>query len=78
MTDTEQTFDLDRKHRALRSGNRWAVLTLKPDGTWDMIAHWQGGRRSVLQWAEANGIAIERATEDALSLIPESSGFRER
>jgi len=78
VTDTEQSYQLDRKHRALRSGNRWAIQRQKPDGSWDMVAHWQGGRRSLIQWAEQNGVAIERATEAALALLPEAQGFRER
>lgn len=78
MTDTEQTFTLDKKHQALRSGNRWAIQRQQPDGSWDMIDNWQGGRRSLIQWAERHGIAIERDTEAALELIPESDGFRER
>lgn len=78
MTTTEHTILLDLKTRAHRSGNRWAVSRLQPDGTWDMIAAWAGGRRSLLAWCEANDVYPTRAAEAQLDLIPESSGFRDR
>lgn len=78
MADTEQTFVLDRKHRALRSANRWAVQKQLPNGDWDMVASWGGNRRSLIQWCEANDVHPSREAEAALALLPESSGFRDR
>lgn len=78
MTDTEATIDLDRKHRAVRSANRWAVQRLQPEGHWDMIAYWTGGRRSLYAWMEANDVHPSRDAEAQLALIPESQGFKER
>lgn len=78
MTDTEATIDLDRKHRAIRSGNRWAVMRLLPSGEWDALATWNGGRRSLYHWLEQNDVAPTRDAEEALALLPESSGFRDR
>lgn len=78
MTDTEQTFVLNLKTRAHRSGNRWAIQKLQTDGSWDMTVHWNGGRRSLLAWCEANDVHPSRDAEAALALLPESTGFRER
>jgi hypothetical protein len=78
MTDTEITLVLDRKHRALRSGSRWAIQRLQPSGDWDLLSHWNGGRRSLLNWCEANDVHPDRAAEAALERLPESDGFRER
>lgn len=78
MTDTEYTIALDLKTRAIRSGNRWAIQRLLSDGSWDMQAHWTGGRRSLLTWCEENGIVPTRDAEAALAKLPESTGFRER
>lgn len=78
MTDTEYTLALDLKTRAIRSGNRWAIQRLLSDGSWDMTAHWTGGRRSLLAWCEQNDVHPMRDAEAALELIPESQGFRER
>lgn len=78
MTNTEVTIDLDRKTRALRSGNRWAIQRLLPSGEWDLASHWNGGRRSLLAWCAANDVHPTRAAEAALDLLPESEGFRER
>lgn len=79
MTEpTEITIDVDSKTRAVRSGNRWALLRRQPDGSWDCSRTWNGGRRSLLQYLDEQGIAPTRDAEAALSLIPESSGFKER
>jgi hypothetical protein len=78
MTDTEHIIVLDRKTRALRSANRWAVQRLQPSGDWDLVNHWNGGRRSLLAWCEANDVHPDRAAEAALAMLPESDGFRER
>lgn len=78
MTDTETTIDIDAKTRCIRSGNRWAVMRRQPDGSWDCQRTWSGGRRSLLQYLDEQGIAPTRDAEAALALIPESSGFRER
>lgn len=78
MTDTEYTIALDLKTKANRSGNKWVVSRLQPDGSWDMQAHWTGGRRSLLTYCEKEGVAPTREAEAALALIPESQGFRER
>ena len=78
MTDTEQTIDLDRKTRASRSGMRWAVQRLQPDGSYDLIAHWNGGRRSLYTWCHDNEVYPSRDAEAAIDLLPESNGFRER
>ena len=78
MTDTEVTVQLDKKHRALRSGDRWAVQRLRPDGAWDMVDSWNGGRRSLLQWAEEHHVYPSREAEDLLGRLPESSVWRYR
>lgn len=75
---TEINIDLDLKHRAIRSGNRWAVLRRLSDGTWDTIRAWSGGRRSLLQFCEERSIAPSREAEQKLAAIPESEGFKER
>lgn len=75
---TETSIALDRKHKALRSGNRWAVQRLQPDGSWDMVDAWTGGRRSLLKWCEANHVAPTREAEAQLAVIPESDGFKDR
>lgn len=74
---TEHAIDLDRVHRALRSGNRWAVQKRQPDGTWDTLKAWAGGRRSLFQFLEQNRIAPTREAERLLDLLPESDGFRD-
>lgn len=78
MTDTEITILLDAKHKALRSNNRWCIQRRQPDGSWDMIRTWSGGRRSLLQWCDENGVYPTRDAEAQLALIPESTGFKER
>jgi hypothetical protein len=78
MTDTEITIPLDAKHRAIRSAPKWVIQRRQPDGSWDMIDHWAGGRRSLLQWCEANGVYPTRQAEAQLALLPEGIGFRER
>jgi len=75
---TERTIELDRKTRALRSGSRWAVQKLQPDGSWDMVAAWTGGRRSLLKWCEENRVAPTREAEAQLAVLPESDGFKDR
>lgn len=71
-------IDLDAKHKAHRSGSKWLVQKRQADGSWDMVAHWAGGRRSLLQWCESNGVYPTRAAEELLATLPESTGFRER
>ena len=44
----------------------------------DMDRVWTGGRRSLLQYLDEQGIVPTRDAEAALSTIAESSGFRER
>ncbi len=78
MTPTEVRIDLDRKTRALRSGDKWCIQRLKPDGSWDMTDVWNGGRRSLLHWCSRNDVHPSREAEAQLSLLPESSGWRER
>lgn len=78
MTDTETTIQLDAKTRALRSGNRWAVTRMQPDGSYDLLEAWTGGRRSLLQWCEANGVYPTREAEALLQTLPEGTGFKER
>lgn len=75
---TEITIELDRVHRAIRSGSRWAVQRHLPDGSWDAIDAWDGGRRSLFHWMEQRGIAPTRDAEAKLSLLPESTGWRDR
>lgn len=75
---TEITIQLDAKHRALRSGSRWAVTRMQPDGAYDLVLAWDGGRRSLLQWCEANKVYPTREAEAQLALLPEGVGFKER
>lgn len=75
---TEIVVILDAKTKAIRSGSRWAVQKRQPDGSWDMVAAWDGSRRSLLQWAERNGVYPTREAEAQLALLPEGVGFRER
>lgn len=75
---TEHIVNLDRKHRAIRSSNRWAVQKFLPDGSWDTVATWAGGRRSLILWCETNDVAPSREAEQALELFPETADFRER
>ncbi len=78
MTPTEITIALDRVHRAIRSGARWAVQRRKPDDTWDTLATWAGGRRSIYHWCQRNDVHPSREAEAQLDLLPESQGFRDR
>lgn len=78
MTDTEMTIELDRKHRAIRSGERWVLQRHQPDGSWDMVDHWQGGRRSLVHRLETHRVVPSREAEAALERVPESEGFKER
>lgn len=78
MTDTEQTFQLNAKTRAIRSGMRWAIQRLQPDGSYDLEMFWNGGRRSLYTWCAANEVHPSRDAEAAIDLLPESNGFRER
>lgn len=75
---TELTIEIDRKHQAVRSGERWALRQKQSDGIWDTIEFWQGGRRSLFQRLEELHIVPTREAEAALALIPESDGFKER
>ena len=75
---TEITIDLDSVHRAIRSGDRWAVMRRQPDGGWHTLATWAGGRRSLFHWAEKNDVHPSREAEAQLALLPETRGFRER
>ncbi len=77
MTD-EVVITIDAKTRVHRSGNRWAVQRRQSDGSWDLAKAWSGGRRSLLQYLDEQGIAPTRDAEAALALLPETSGFRER
>lgn len=79
MTEpTETTILLDRKTRAIRSGDRWAIQRLRDDNGWDMTDNWTGGRRSLLQWCSDHGVHPSREAEQALAVVPESRGFKER
>ncbi len=75
---TEIVVVLDAKTKAIRSGQRWAVQKRQPDGSWDMVAAWDGGRRSLFHWMEANGVYPTREAEAILSTISEGRGFVER
>lgn len=79
MTEpTETTIQIDAKTIALRSENRWAVRRRLPDGSYDTAKTWSGGRRSLLQYLEEQGIVPTRDAEAQLSTIAESVGFKER
>ncbi len=79
MTEpTETVILVDAKTKALRSGNRWCVQRRQSDGSWDMARTWTGGRRSLLQYLQEQGIVPTRDAEAALALVPESQGFKER
>ena len=78
MTDTEVCIVLDRMHRALRSGERWAVQRFQPNGEWDMVDNWNGGRRSLLQWCANHDVHPGREAEAILATMPESTGWRDR
>lgn len=80
MTDTptETIITIDRVHRAIRSGDRWAVQRHMPDGTWDALDMWSGGRRSLIQWLDRRRIVPSREAERQLADIPEATGFRDR
>jgi hypothetical protein len=78
VTDTELTIDLNKKVRALRSDNRWLVQRRRTDGEWETATYWNGGRRSLILWCEANDVHPSREAEAALDLISETSGFKER
>lgn len=77
MTATEVTIDLDRKHRAIRSGDRWAVQRRLPEGGYDLVAAWAGSRRSLVQWCAENGVYPSRDAERILDGLSEG-GFRDR
>jgi hypothetical protein len=78
MTDTEIQIQLDSKHLAHRSQNNWAIQRRQPDGSYDLVANWTGGRRSLLQWCDANDVHPTRDAEALLAKLPEANGFRER
>ena len=75
---TETVIELDRVHRAIRSGSRWAVQRRLPEGGWDLIEAWNGGRRSLVIWCEAHDVYPTREAEAILATLPEATGFRER
>lgn len=75
---TEIVILIDAKHKALRSGNKWCIQRRQPDGSYDLLKAWTGGRRSLLQFCDEQGIVPTRDAEAALGAIPEASGFRER
>lgn len=75
---TEVQILLDRKTKALRSGDRWAIQKLQPNGDWDMVSAWAGGRRSIFHWCERNDIHPSREAEAQIDLLPESTGFKDR
>lgn len=75
---TEITIQLDAKHKAHRSQNRWAVQQKQANGAYDTIATWSGGRRSLYQWCEQNDVHPTRGAEQKIDALPEASGFRER
>ena len=78
MTPTETTIRLDAKTRALRSGDRWATQRLQPDGSWDTLETWSGGRRSLFHWMEKHDVHPSRDAEAILNTLAESTGFRDR
>ena len=75
---TEISITLDHKHIARRSANKWAVQRRQPDGSWDLLKAWTGGRRSLLQFCDEQGIVPTRDAEAELARLPEGSGFKER
>jgi hypothetical protein len=78
MTDTETTIQLNAKYKAIRSGDRWAVQRLQPDGSYDTVETWGGGRRSIFHWMTRNDVHPSREAEAQLALLPETFGFRDR
>lgn len=77
MAETQQTIKLDMKTRAIVSGARIVIQKLKPNGEWDMTDHFTGGARSIMQWAERNGVYPTRDAEQRIAALPEA-GFRDR
>lgn len=79
MTETtEHTIALDMKHRALRSGDRWALMQRDREGEWQTLETWAGNRRSLFHRLDQRGIVPSRDAEAQLALLPESQGFKER
>lgn len=74
---TESTIQLDLRTRVHRSGNRWAITRLQPDGHYDMVDAWEGNRRSLFRYLEEHNIHPSREAERQLDLLPERRGFRE-
>lgn len=75
---TDVTIQIDHKHRVHRIDNeRWVVQRQTNDGVYDMIANWQGNRRSLLRWLEDNKVHPSRAAEDQIAALPERRGFKE-
>lgn len=72
---TEITIDVDMKTRVIRSGDKWAVQKRRPDGSYDMVDHWTGNRRSLMRWFEDNNVYPSREAERQLNLLPERRGF---
>lgn len=73
---TETTIQIDRRHKAHRSGDRWALTALQPDGSYDMLEAWDGPRRSLFPRLAARGIHPSREAERQLNALPERRGFR--
>lgn len=72
-------IQLDRRHKVLHDPpKRWTIHALQPDGKYDMIAFWDGGRRSVLAWCADHGVVPMADAEAALNRIPETGGFKDR
>lgn len=72
-------IQIDRRHRLLHvPPNHWTVTQIQPNGAYAPIDEWIGGRRSVVRWCAANGLALSVAAETALDAIPETGGFRDR
>lgn len=74
MTE-DVTIDIDMKVRAIRSGDKWVVQRRQPDGSFDMLDHWTGNRRSFMRWLEDNGVHPSREAERRLAALPERRSF---
>lgn len=75
---TDVTIQLDRKHKAHRSGDRWAVTRMLPDGSYDLVEAWDGSRRSLIQWCSQHDVYPSREAEQVLDSLSETTGFRDR
>lgn len=74
---TEVTIQIDARHRAHRSGDRWLIQKANQDGVYDMIDQWAGNRRSLLKYLDDHNIHPTRTAEDQLAALPERQGFRD-